>query len=34
VKRALILSDENENIQEVNGVPVEVRSTAEWLLAQ
>lgn len=34
VKRALILADENENGQEVNGVPVEVRSTAEWLLAQ
>jgi predicted AAA+ superfamily ATPase len=34
VKRALILTDENENGQEINGVPVEVRSAAEWLLAQ
>lgn len=34
VKKALILSDANENGLEVNGVPVEVLSTAEWLLAQ
>ena len=34
VKHALILSDENENSLDVNGVSVEVRSTAEWLLAQ
>lgn len=34
VKRALILSDSNENRFEVGGVPVEVRSTAEWLLEQ
>src|ERR1700690_320140 len=34
VKHALILSDENETSLDVNGVSVEVRSTAEWLLAQ
>jgi hypothetical protein len=33
VKHALILSDENENSPDVNRVSVEVRSTAEWLLA-
>jgi hypothetical protein len=32
VQRALILSDSNENGFELNGVPVEVHSTAEWLL--
>jgi hypothetical protein len=34
VKHALILSDENEDGLEIHGVPLEVRSTAEWLLAQ
>lgn len=34
VTHALILSDVNENDLEVNGVPVEVRSAAEWLLGQ
>lgn len=34
VKQALILSDENEDGFQVHGVPVEVRSVAEWLLAQ
>ena len=34
VKDALILSDENEDSLEVNGVPVEVHSVSEWLLAQ
>ncbi|MBN2387235.1 MAG: ATP-binding protein [Anaerolineales bacterium] len=34
VKDTLILSDENENSLEINGVPVEIRSTAEWLLAR
>ncbi len=34
VKQALILTDENQNSLQVNDVPVEVRSTAEWLLAQ
>lgn len=34
VKHALILSNRNENVQEVNGIPVEIRSTAEWLLTQ
>ncbi len=32
VKHALILSDTNENGFEIGGVPVEVRSIAEWLL--
>ncbi len=32
VKSALILSDSNEDEFEINGVPVEVRSSAEWLL--
>ncbi|MEI7849329.1 MAG: DUF4143 domain-containing protein, partial [Chloroflexota bacterium] len=31
---ALILSDANENSFEINGVPVEIRSVAEWLLSQ
>jgi hypothetical protein len=34
VKSALILSNSNENEVKVNGVPVEVRSTAEWLVNQ
>jgi predicted AAA+ superfamily ATPase len=34
VKRALILSEVNEKSQKVSGVPVEVRSTAEWLLSE
>ena len=34
VKSALILSDANEDGFEVNGVPVEVCSTAEWLLSR
>jgi predicted AAA+ superfamily ATPase len=34
VKRALILSDTNENEFVIERVPVEVRSTAEWLLEQ
>jgi predicted AAA+ superfamily ATPase len=34
VKSALILTDSNDDALEVNGVPVEVRSTAEWLLGQ
>lgn len=33
VQSALILSDSNEAGFEVNGVPVEVRSTAEWSLS-
>jgi predicted AAA+ superfamily ATPase len=33
VKSAMILSNSNEDGFEVNGVPVEVRSTAEWLLS-
>jgi len=32
VKSALILSDANEDSLELNGVPVAVRSTSEWLL--
>ena len=31
---ALVLSDANEQPLEVNGVSIEVRSTAEWLLRQ
>ena len=31
---ALILTDANENSFEINGVPVEIRSVAEWLLCQ
>ena len=34
VKSAMILTDANDDALEVNGVPVEVRSTAEWLLGQ
>ena len=34
VKSAMILSNSNEDGFEVNGVPVEVRSTAEWVLSQ
>jgi len=34
VKSALILSDSNEDGFEVKGVPVEVCSTAEWLLSR
>jgi predicted AAA+ superfamily ATPase len=34
VRHALLLSDSNENRFEIRGVPVEVRSTAEWLLEQ
>jgi hypothetical protein len=34
VKSAMILTDSNNDALEVNGVPVEVRSTAEWLLGQ
>ncbi len=34
VETALILSDSNEAGFEIKGVPVEVRSTAEWLLNQ
>jgi predicted AAA+ superfamily ATPase len=33
-KSALILANSNEDGVEVNGVPVEVRSTAEWLVSQ
>ncbi len=34
VQSALILSDSNEDGFELKGVPVEVHSTAEWLLSQ
>ena len=34
VESALILSDANENSFDINGVPVEVRSTAEWIIGQ
>ncbi len=34
VQSALILSDSNENSFEINSVPVEIRSTAEWLIEQ
>jgi predicted AAA+ superfamily ATPase len=34
VKSAMILSNSNEDGFELNGVSVEVRSTAEWLLSQ
>jgi hypothetical protein len=30
----MILSNSNEDGFELNGVPVEVRSTVEWLLSQ
>ncbi|MCX6082145.1 MAG: ATP-binding protein [Chloroflexi bacterium] len=33
VESALILSDANENSFEISGVPVEIRSVAEWLLS-
>jgi len=32
VESALILSDTNEDGFEVRGVPVQVRSTAEWFI--
>jgi len=31
---ALILAEANENAFEINGIPVEIRSTAEWLVEQ
>ena len=34
VESALILSDANQNSFEISGVPVEIRSVAEWLLSQ
>ncbi len=34
VESAVILSDANENSFEISGVPVEIRSMAEWLLGQ
>jgi len=34
VQSAIILSDSNEDPFEINGIPVHVRSTAEWLLAE
>ena len=34
VESALILSDANENSLEISGVPVEIRSVAEWMLSQ
>jgi predicted AAA+ superfamily ATPase len=34
VKSAVILTDSNDDALEVNGVRVEIRSTAEWLLSQ
>jgi uncharacterized protein len=34
VKNALILSDSNKDEFELSGVPVEVRSTSEWLLSK
>jgi predicted AAA+ superfamily ATPase len=34
VQRAIILSDSNEEPFEIDGVPVHIRSTAEWLLAE
>jgi len=33
-QRMLILSDDNEDDLQLNGVPVQVRSTAAWLLEQ
>ena len=33
VKQALILSENNEDLQIVGGIPVETRSIAEWLLS-
>jgi predicted AAA+ superfamily ATPase len=32
VKNALILTDANEDAMEINGIPLEIRSAAEWLL--
>jgi hypothetical protein len=29
---AIILSDANENDLEINGMPVQIRSIAEWLI--
>jgi len=34
VQSAIILSDSNEDPFEINGIPVHVRSTAPWLLAE
>lgn len=34
VQSALILSDSNEDSFEIDGIPVQIRSTAEWLLAE
>ncbi|MEZ4712936.1 MAG: ATP-binding protein [Caldilineaceae bacterium] len=34
IDHAFILADENEDPFEINGVTVEVRSTAEWILAE
>lgn len=34
VQSALILADANQDSFEINGVPVKIRSTAEWLLEQ
>jgi uncharacterized protein len=34
IKSALILSDVNENGFKISGVPVEIRSVAEWLISQ
>ena len=34
VESALILSDANEKSFEISGVPVEIRSVAEWLISQ
>lgn len=33
VQSAIILSDSNEDTFEIDGIPVHIRSTAEWLLA-
>jgi predicted AAA+ superfamily ATPase len=34
VRSALLLGDRNEDELEIEGIPVEIRSTAEWLLSQ
>lgn len=34
VESAMILSDANENEFEIDGIRVEIRSVAEWLLSQ
>jgi len=34
VESALILTDANENSFEIRGMPVDVRSTAEWVISQ